>query len=290
MRYTEYEFKVDHFFDILRIICCSLFRAPIQLVNEISKKIVYIEKKILRKVCFGSLVVNLILIVVNLGYNLFHLHRLNFTKGRLPLASLLIGLGFSALLLLLVDRIKEPKFIEGSRRNKPQNLNTENETETVEEMYQEDSLQDLAKIYGSDTTYKNDNTEDLLTLDDLENEQVKQTENEDTLSVDDFQFLSKISSIHDEENLKEMLNNVPDILSEAQSNEINSNIDKAVSEDKYKIASFVDVFSEDDIQEDLESSFKDMTAMQMESDNFMENMEAKFGYNLKDSNQDNITL
>lgn len=284
MRYTEYEFKVDHFFDILRIICCSLFRAPIQLVNEISKKIVYIEKRILRKVCFGGLVVNLILILINLCYNILYLHRFSFTKGNLPLASLLIGLGFSTLLLLLVDRIKEPKFIEGFKRNRS---NVSKQEESVEEIYQEDSLQDLAKIYGSDTTFKeNKFDEDLISFPDLD----EQSDLVENVTPNDFDFLSKISSVHDETNLKEMLNSVPDIISEGESSELEHKMEDAVVNDKFKISSFVDSFNDKDLLDDLESSFNDMTSMRKESENFAKNLEAKFGYNIENLNQENIEL
>lgn len=282
MRYTEYEFKVDHFFDILRIVCCSLFRAPIQLVNEISKKIVYIEKKILRKVCFGGLVINLALLIINGGYNLIRLHRLNFVKGNLPLASLLIGLVFSVLLLTLVDRIKEPKFIEGSKRPKAQPTQEQQE-QTVEEIYQEDSLEDLAKLYGSDTTYKDTNElDDLITIDDSE----EPTNPSPTL--DDFSVLSKISSINDEENLKSMLANIPDIISEAERSQVETNLNNAVKEDKFNTAQIVPQFSEADIEENLANSFDNMSAMRAESDNYMRNVEAKFGYNLEDLNQDSL--
>lgn len=48
MRYTEHEFKIDHVFDFIRVFFSSIFLAPYRLLNEYSRKILLLDKKIIK--------------------------------------------------------------------------------------------------------------------------------------------------------------------------------------------------------------------------------------------------
>lgn len=48
MRYTEHEFKIDHVFDFIRIFFSSIFLAPYRLLNEYSRKILLLDKRIIK--------------------------------------------------------------------------------------------------------------------------------------------------------------------------------------------------------------------------------------------------
>lgn len=93
MRYTEkkYDFYFDNFFDIIRVVFLFLFLSPFRLINEISKKVIYLGKELIEKILIGSIVMCSFLIVVSLIIQLFR-NKLSILKGPIPIISGLICL------------------------------------------------------------------------------------------------------------------------------------------------------------------------------------------------------
>lgn len=103
-RYTEDNFTFDSLFDVIRFIFSSVFLAPIRLVNEITKKIPYASKDCLGKVSITSILINLLLIVINIGLQLYH-NKFSFLSGSVPLISLI-----GSLILLISFNFALQKF------------------------------------------------------------------------------------------------------------------------------------------------------------------------------------
>ena len=96
MRYTEYEFTIDHIFDFIRIIFSSVILSPIRLVSEITKKAMYIEKSKITKCCQIAIIINLIILGVDV-VNMIRGKEVYMTMGSTPLSSELISLFFVGL-------------------------------------------------------------------------------------------------------------------------------------------------------------------------------------------------
>lgn len=95
MRYTENEFKIDHIFDFIRIFFSSIFLAPYRLLNEYSKKILLLDKRIIK---YNMLVA--------IGFNILFLAReiyKIFTNPLLQISdSYLIDICISLVIIMVV--------------------------------------------------------------------------------------------------------------------------------------------------------------------------------------------
>lgn len=115
MRYTEHDFTIDHIFDFIRIAFSSVFLAPFRLVNEYSKKVLFIDKEHIQKHLFVALGINILLIIFEI---------IGILKARefIILTSNIPGLLFSFILIggiyYLSQVIDQPKINYGTKPKK----------------------------------------------------------------------------------------------------------------------------------------------------------------------------
>lgn len=107
MRYTEkkYDFKFDSPYDFIRVLFCTTFLAPFRLINEITKKILFLGKNKVKDIVNTGMIIAISLFVGELGYQLIF-SSLSVFKGKVPLVSILIALGVLFGLTKLVDTIQ----------------------------------------------------------------------------------------------------------------------------------------------------------------------------------------
>lgn len=199
-RYTEDDFTFDSLFDVIRFICSSLFLAPVRLVNEITKKAPYMSKDCLGNVSITAMIINLILIVINVGLQLAN-NRFSLVSGSLPLISLLGSLVLLVIFHYLLARLgfvkmrfKKPS--ENIELDKPDVKEKEdNETEEIDYGVNkivsrpEISLSDDNLIADNDTEDINNVKEDIVNTDnskiDLDDEDEFETFGEENINFND---------------------------------------------------------------------------------------------------------
>lgn len=93
MRYTEKDlkFEFNNGYDYIRILFSCLFVSPFRLTNEISKKILYINKKVFEKVMLDAVIINTILLCYKLISGLFS-GKIYISGSSLPISSLIVSL------------------------------------------------------------------------------------------------------------------------------------------------------------------------------------------------------
>lgn len=111
MRYTEYDYKTETPFDTIRLMSSSIFLAPFRLVNEISKKILYLPKDLVEKVEMTAMGINVGAMVIDIGFDLVN------NQSPVP-ACIYFGASLGLLVgvyLFTKATMKEVKFIQADK-------------------------------------------------------------------------------------------------------------------------------------------------------------------------------
>ena len=115
MRYTEYEFKLDHVFDFIRLIFSSIFLSPFRLINEITKKIIYLPKELVVKIVKIAFVVDIVVFagcIVDMVLD----GKFNFIHGKLPLLSCIVALVLIGAVYYVVEIHQQPELVAGKKK------------------------------------------------------------------------------------------------------------------------------------------------------------------------------
>lgn len=93
MRYTEkeYDFEYGDMKEWLQNIAALFIVAPLRLFNEISTKIVYLNRSLIIKILNLTVIINLLFVGTAIGINLW-LGELNIWKGKIPIVLQLASL------------------------------------------------------------------------------------------------------------------------------------------------------------------------------------------------------
>lgn len=145
MRYTEYEFTVDHIFDLIRIAFSSVFLAPLRLVSEITKKVMYIEKSKIVKCCGISLGIGLSLLVADLCMCLAH-KTIYLYEGSTPVISEVIAIFLLGCIYYASTVYDQPSVSYNCKPKQRKRPKVEVDTVLDEEDLIEDDIEEVTEI------------------------------------------------------------------------------------------------------------------------------------------------
>lgn len=159
MRYTEYEFTIDHIFDFIRIIFSSVILSPIRLVSEITKKVMYIEKSKIVKCCKIALGINLVILGVDV-VNMIRGKEVYMTIGSTPLSSELISLLFVGIIYYASTIYDQPSLSYNKKPKVNKSKKRRNVNEDIDSILDDD--EDLIR-----DCYSYDDDEDIVATEEI---------------------------------------------------------------------------------------------------------------------------
>lgn len=147
MRYTEYEFTVDHIFDLIRIAFSSVFLAPLRIVSEVSKKVMYIEKSKITKCCKVSLALGVLLLLADLCIAMAH-KSIYLYEGSTPVVAEIIAIFILGCLYYASTIYDQPSVVYNSKPRQQNRKRPKVQVDPIldEEDLIEDSLDDFINI------------------------------------------------------------------------------------------------------------------------------------------------
>lgn len=159
MRYTEKDLKTkyDNFTEYLSSIMELLILSPFRLVNEISKKVVYLEKQRIEKMLITSIVIAILILLLEFIIGI-SLTGIDLFGGRFPLVVQAIT---PLLLIILLGFVKTYDFSVLSEFSEILNNSKENIIDSTSNDEQEDKSEDRVQEnkeldFDSDQNYQTD--------------------------------------------------------------------------------------------------------------------------------------
>lgn len=227
MKYTSQDFKFDHPFDFIRYLFSGLIFAPFRFTNEITRKIPYFTQDKLVKVNVWAIAINVILIAIDL-VNRTIAKNWNPLRGKIPLVTYLVSLGFLGILLYFTVNMNQPKFkivdkeIKQANKEKRESLKNQQTFKYKEEYKSNVKKKEENKDSEVEIPNYNESELNLDNVDNLKPSGVKETiEREIHLDVDDLQ--------------NEMYNSNYEKDCEIPSNVSEAKVSEAVKNDKFNI-------------------------------------------------------
>lgn len=166
MRYTEQEFKFDHIFDVIRYVFSSLILAPFRLINELTRKIIYIPLKVIERCGLVALGIN-VLIIVWTVIDLIRKNNFSLISGRMPLLPCMLSCVFLCVFQYSLTFVKNPKFNYVSEEEKGlEDLESDEEVKDIvlndEQILKDDTL---AQIRQQDSTALDEKLKSIANVD-----------------------------------------------------------------------------------------------------------------------------